>query len=539
MKVKTTKDGLLSSVRQLTREKWQLGATIFAGKMIGLGLIVFAMMTLPGIFGTKAHAAAEVYTAHETSLINTVNTVWTLVAAFLVFGMQAGFVMLEAGFARKRETVNVLMECVFDTCLCGILFYAVGYAFMFGHGNGFIGWGGLGADGKTITNWFFLQNTPLTYEGTGIPVLAHWIFQYAFADTCSTIVSGAMIGRTSFRGDILYSIGITGFIYPIIGHWAWGPDGFLALMGTAGNFLPSLGQGFRDFAGSTVVHTIGGMASLAGAIVLGPRLGRIFARDNKEKGGLPPGHNLLVAAVGGFILWFGWYGFNPGSTLSAMDGQGIGRVAANTTLAACSAGFTAMLAALWWGPTKGKFDLAFTVNGFLAGLVAITCPCYWVSPLGALMLGAVAGFIVFAGVYIFEWFRIDDPVGAVSVHGLSGIWGTLSLGLFASGQYGATGPTGADNSAPVAGLFYGGGTHVLVAQAIGTFTIAIAVFVVTFVMMFIINKLPNPWRLRVEEHGEAGVGGLDVFDHGIEVYPPQEDEVSLSGLFETGAKVTA
>lgn len=539
MKVNITKEGLLSSVRQLTREKWQLGATIFAGKMIGLGLIIFAMMTLPGIFGTKAHAAAEVYTAHETSMINTVNTVWTLVAAFLVFGMQAGFVMLEAGFARKRETVNVLMECVFDTCLCGILFYAVGYAFMFGNGNGFIGWGGLGADGKTITNWFFLQNTPLTYGTTGIPILAHWIFQYAFADTCSTIVSGAMIGRTSFRGDILYSIGITGFIYPIIGHWAWGPDGFLALMGTAGNFLPSLGQGFRDFAGSTVVHTIGGMASLAGAIVLGPRIGRIFARDDKAKGGLPPGHNLLVAAVGGFILWFGWYGFNPGSTLSAMDGQGIGRVAANTTLAACSAGFTAMLAALWWGPTKGKFDLAFTVNGFLAGLVAITCPCYWVSPFGAIMLGGVAGFIVFAGVYIFEWFRIDDPVGAVSVHGLNGIWGTLSLGLFASGQYGVTGPTGADNSAPVTGLFYGGGTSVLTAQAIGTFTIAIAVFVVTFVMMFIINKLPNPWRLRVEEHGEVGVGGLDVFDHGIEVYPPQEDEVSLSGLFDTGAKVTA
>ena len=539
MKVQSTKDSLFSSVRQLTREKWKLGATIFAGKMIGLALIIFAMMSLPGIFGTKAHAAAETYTTHETSMINTVNTIWTLVAAFLVFGMQAGFVMLEAGFARKRETVNVLMECVFDTCLCGILFYAVGYAFMFGHGNGFIGWGGLGSDGKTITNWFFLQNTPLTYEATGIPILAHWIFQYAFADTCSTIVSGAMIGRTSFRGDILYSIGITGFIYPIIGHWAWGPDGWLALMGTAGNFLPALGQGFRDFAGSTVVHTIGGMASLAGAIVLGPRLGRIFARDNKEKGGLPPGHNLLVAAVGGFILWFGWYGFNPGSTLSAMDGQGIGRVAANTTLAACSAGFTAMLAALWWGPTKGKFDLAFTVNGFLAGLVAITCPCYWVSPFGALMLGAVAGFIVFGGVYLFEWFRIDDPVGAVSVHGLNGIWGTLSLGLFASGQFGVTGPTGADNSAPVTGLFYGGGTHVLAAQALGTFTIAAAVFAISFVMMFVINKLPNPWKLRVEEHGEIGVGGLDVFDHGIEVYPPQDEEVSLSGLFETGAKVTA
>src|SRR3569833_2782353 len=404
MKVRFTKDGLLSSVRQLTRDKWRLGATIFAGKMIGLGLVIFAMMSLPGIFGTKAHAAAETYTAHETSLINTVNTVWTLVAAFLVFGMQAGFVMLEAGFARKRETVNVLMECIFDTCLCGILFYAVGYAFMFGNGNGFIGWHGGPSVQGSGGSWFFLQNTPATYGSTGIPVIAHWLFQYAFADTCSTIVSGAMIGRTSFRGDILYSIGITGFIYPIIGHWAWGPDGWLAFMGSIGNFFESLGQGFRDFAGSTVVHTIGGIASLAGAIVLGPRLGRIFKRDDKEKGGMPPGHNMLVAAVGTFILWFGWYGFNPGSTLSAMDIQGIGRVATNTTLAACAGGMFAMIAALWWGDTKGKFDLGFTLNGCLGGLVAITCPCYWVSPLGATILGGIAGLVVFGGMYLFEYF---------------------------------------------------------------------------------------------------------------------------------------
>jgi Amt family ammonium transporter len=541
MKVKSPKFNLLSSLRQLTREKWALGATILTGKMIGLGLVLVAMMTIPGLLPTAAHAAVAPAkpTDLETSMMNSINTVWTLVAAFLVFGMQAGFVMLEAGFARKRETVNVLMECVFDTCLCGILFYAIGYAFMFGNGNGFIGWGGLGADGKTITNWFFLQNTPATYGSTGIPVLAHWIFQYAFADTCSTIVSGAMIGRTSFRGDILYSIGITGFIYPIIGHWAWGPDGFLVTMGAPGGLFPTLGNSFRDFAGSTVVHTIGGIASLAGAIVLGPRLGRIFKRDDKVKGGMPPGHNMLVAAVGTFILWFGWYGFNPGSTLSAMDMQGIGRIAANTTLAACTGGMIAMLAGLWWGGTKGKFDLGFTLNGLLGGLVAITCPCYWVSPLGACLLGAVAGLVVFGGMYLIEWFRIDDPVGAVSVHGFCGIWGTLSLGLFASGQYGATGPAGADNSAPVTGLFYGGGFKVLEAQFVGSATITIATFVVAFAMMYIINKLPNPWRLRVEEHGEAGVGGLDVFDHGMEVYPPQDDDISLSGLFDKGVKLPA
>jgi Amt family ammonium transporter len=540
MKAKREKFNLISAFRGLTREKWALGVTILTGKMIGLSIVVAAMMFIPGLLSTSAHAAAPVKpTDLETSMMNSINTVWTLIAAFLVFGMQAGFVMLEAGFARKRETVNVLMECIYDTCLCGILFYAVGYAFMFGHGNGFIGWGGLGSDGKTITNWFFLQNTPLTYETTGIPILAHWIFQYAFADTCSTVVSGAMIGRTSFRGDILYSIGITGFIYPIIGHWAWGPDGFLATMGATGGFLPTLGNGFRDFAGSTVVHTIGGIASLAGAIVLGPRIGRIFARDDKAKGGMPPGHNMPLAAFGTFLLWFGWYGFNPGSTLSAMDMQGIGRIAANTTIAACTGGMAAMLAALWWGSTKGKFDLGYTLNGVLAGLVAITCPCYWVSPLGAALLGVVAGFVVYAGMNLIEWLRIDDPVGAVSVHGFAGIWGTLSLGLFASGQFGATGPTGADNSAPVTGLFYGGGASVLEAQAIGTFTIAIAVFVVTIIMMYIINKLPHPWRLRVEEHGETGIGGLDIFDHGIEAYPLQDEDINISDLFDKKTPVTA
>src|SRR5215469_7060105 len=303
MKVNIRKFNLPDSVRQLKRSNWRLGATIFGGKIIGLGLVVLAILTLPGLLHSTAHAATPAKpTDLETSMMNSIDTVWTLVAAFLVFAMQAGFTMLEIGFARKRETVNILMECIFDTCLCGILFYACGYAFMFSSGNGFIGY-----------HWFFLQGTPDLYPGTGVPVIAHWIFQYAFADTCSTIVSGAMIGRTGFRGDILYSIGITGFIYPIIGHWAWGPDGWLALMGTKGNFFESLGQGLRDFAGSTVVHTIGGVASLAGAIVLGPRIGRIFQRDDKEKGGMPPGHNMLVAAVGTFILWFGWYGFNPGS----------------------------------------------------------------------------------------------------------------------------------------------------------------------------------------------------------------------------------
>lgn len=487
-------------------EKVRFLATYMAGKAIGVALlflvyIVFQAMSAP------AHAA-ETYTAHETTFMNTANTVWTLLGAFLVFGMQPGFVMLEAGFARSRETVNILMECIFDTCLCGLTFWAFGYAFMFSEGNPFVG-----------TRWFFLAGAPDTYGSTGIPLLAHWIFQFAFADTCSTITSGAMIGRTSFRGDILYSIGTTGFIYPIFGHWAWGPDGWLATMGTAGHMLPSIGTSFRDFAGSTVVHTIGGVISLAGALALGPRLGRIFKRDNPERGGQFPPHNLVYAAVGAFILWFGWYGFNPGSTLSAIDMQGIGRVAANTTLAACSGGMIAMCIALWMGPTKGKFDLGFSVNGLLGGLVAITAPCYWVSPLGAILIGFAAGTIVYFGVYFVEWLRIDDPVGAVTVHGFCGIWGTLAIGLFACGKYGLTGPTGADDSSPVTGLFYGGGSQVLLAQVIGSFAITVCTFIVAFAMMKVLRALPEPWNLRVEAEGERGSGGLDVFEHGIEAYP--------------------
>src|SRR5437588_2651883 len=249
-------------------------------------------------------------------------------------------------------------------------------------------------------------------------------------------------------------------------------------MGSDGNCLPTLGTGFHDFAGSTVVHTIGGFIALAGAIALGPRLGRQLKR---EGGGPMLPHELVMAASGGLLLWFGWYGFNPGSTLSAMDFEGIGRVATNTTLAACAAGLTAMAYAY---VQSEKWDVSFTVNGFLAGLVAVTCPCYWVSPTGSILLGGVAGVLVVLGVELLEWLRIDDPIGAVPVHGFCGIWGTLSLGLFACGQYGATGAAGPDNTAPLTGLFYGGGTSVLAAQAIGSLIITASTFAVALAVMY-------------------------------------------------------
>jgi Amt family ammonium transporter len=480
---------------------------LMGGKIIGLALLLSMMAVfLPPVLHAQAGAASPE--------INALNTVWVLLAAFLVFCMQVGFVMLEAGFARSRESINILVEGIVDTCICGVLFWAWGFAFMFEPGNGFIG-----------TTGFFLKGLPETYGSTGIPLLAFWVFQFAFADTCSTITSGAMVGRCGFVGDILYSIGVTGFIYPIIGHWGWGPDGWLAVRSVA----------FRDFAGSTIVHSIGGAISLIGAIALGPRLGRVFRRDG---GGPPLPHNIILGAVGGLILWFGWYGFNPGSTLSALDLQGISRVSFNTTLAACSGGLVAIAYAYM---RTQKWDLGITVNGFLAGLVAITCPCYWVSPTGSFFIGLVAGVAVIWATDALEYLRIDDPIGAVPVHLVCGIWGTLSLGLFATGAYGLPTPTGVDSSVVVKGLFYGGGAAQLMAQAIGSASVVFATLAASVVLMYAVKATGT---LRVSAEGE--IEGLDLHEHGMVAYPemvihgssmvPHE---SSGGAVPMGARVPA
>ena len=479
---------------------------LLGGKMLGLLILYGVILAVPAYFGGHLHAdvtpTAQAVGATASAAapapapvpdppyVNPINTMWVLVTAFLVFFMQAGFMFLEAGFARTRETVNVLLEGIVDTCLCGLLFYAWGFAWMFGAGNGFIG-----------NQYYFLQNIPLTYGSCGVATLAVFLFQFAFADTCSTITSGAMVGRTGFVGDLLYSFGVSGFIYPILGHWAWGPDGWL------NNIQPAA---FHDFAGSTVVHTIGGMVALAGAIALGPRLGRKFKRDG---GGPMPGHDMTIAAVGGVILWFGWYGFNPGSTLSAMDFIGIARVATNTTLAACAGGLTPMF---YLYPRLKKWDAGISINGFLGGLVAITCPCYWVSPLGAIIIGAVAGLVVVWAMDLLEHLRIDDPVGAWPVHGACGIWGTWSLGLLATGEFGASTTTGADNSAGsvVSGLFYGGGWHQFEAQVIGNAAIGGAALLVGLALMYAVKMTGT---LRVSREGE--LEGLDIHEHGGVAYP--------------------
>lgn len=478
----------------------RLIAVIMSGKMLGIGILLGAVKGLGWYFSSAAGASPLVsdVAVQAKDIVSPVNTIWVLVTAFLVFFMQAGFMGLEAGFARSRETVNVLMECVFDTCLCGVLYWAIGFAFQFGAGNGLIG-----------HQYFFLHGMTDAYGSTQVSFLAFFLFQFAFADTASTVTSGAMVGRTGFKGDILYSICVSGFIYPIFGHWVWGPGGWLG--NTMGWFNGWTGHAvFRDFAGSTVVHTVGGFIALAGCIALGPRLGRTFKRDG---GGPLAPHDLTWGAIGGVILWFGWYGFNPGSTLSAMDWVGIGRVAANTTLAACAAG---LVGVIFVYPRSKKWDLGMSVNAFLGGLVAITCPCYWVSPAGALMIGAVAGIVVPLGVDFMEWKRWDDPIGAVAVHGFAGIWGTLSLGLFATGQYGVPTATGTDTSTVVRGLFYGGGGEQLFAQFIGSATCVVVVTSVALLIMYLIKKIPGTWTLRVTKDGE--LEGLDLHEHGTAAY---------------------
>ena len=472
---------------------------VLGGKLLGVLSLLGLMKGFAWYFESAAGATPMAQVAHKAGdFVSPINTVWVLVTAFLVFFMQAGFMALEAGFARSRETVNILLECVFDTCLCGILWWAIGFAFMFGEGNGIIG-----------HQFFFLHGMTDAYGTTGVAFLAFFLFQFAFADTASTITSGAMVGRTGFKGDILYSTCVSGFIYPIFGHWVWGPGGWLAT--TMGWFHGLSGDAvFRDFAGSTVVHTVGGFIALAGCIVLGPRLGRKFKRDG---GGPTPPHDLTMGAIGGVILWFGWYGFNPGSTLSAMDWTGIGRVATNTTLAACAGG---LIAVLFVYPRSKKWDLGMSVNGFLGGLVAITCPCYWVSPFAAVVIGAVAGIVVPLGVDFMEHRRWDDPIGAVAVHGFCGIWGTLSLGLLAAGKYGIPTADGVDKTVVVKGLFYGGGTDQLVAQLIGSAACVIVVFSVALIVMRVIRTIRGSWNLRISKDGE--LEGLDIHEHGTPAY---------------------
>lgn len=421
------------------------------------------LLFLPLLLLISVNASAQ--TTAESNAI-AIDTIWVLLGTVLVFFMQAGFTMVEAGFTRAKNAGNIIMKNLLDFAAGSLIYWAIGFAFMFGAGNQFIG-----------TNGFFLQNA-FSNLGLDIPVAAFFIFQTVFAATAATIVSGAMAERTNFAGYLAYSVVITGFIYPVVGHWIWG-----------GGWLGSLG--FIDFAGSTVVHSVGGWAALAGAIVLGPRIGK-YNQDGSPNA--LPGHNLLMAALGVFILWFGWFGFNAGSTIAGTD-LSIADIAVTTNLAAAAGAVMAMITS-WI--KYGKADVSMTLNGALAGLVGITAGTANVSSAGAVIIGSIAGIIVIYAVEFFDKIHVDDPVGAIAVHGICGAFGTAAVGIFALEE----------------GLLYGGGLAQLGIQLLGI----VGVFIWTFPLAFILFKaIDAVIGLRVSRHDE--LEGLDSSEHDTVSYP--------------------
>ena len=418
----------------------------------------------------------------DTSIIpalSGLDTMWVLTAAFMVFFMQAGFGMVEAGFIRAKNACNILTKNFMDYCTASIMFFLVGYAFMFGGGdNGFIGTSGFGMVDVATENGGALA-VP------SVSVWAFWLFQAAFCGAAATIVAGAMAERMKFSAHLLYTIVISAIVYPIIGHWVWG-GGWLSEMG------------FSDFAGSTVVHATGGWAAFIGALLLGPRIGK-YNGNGKVKA--IAGHSIPLAALGVFILWFGWFGFNPGSTLG-VEGQEslVGLIAINTNLAAAAGAIVAM-ATVWI--LYGKPDLSMTMNGALAGLVAVTAPCAFIDPWAAICIGAVGGVVVVFGVWLLDKIRVDDPVGAVSVHGMNGIWGTLAVGIFGKESLGLASD----------GLLYGGGFKQLGIQALGTFACA-GFALVAMGLVFLLIKSTVGLRVSREEE----LRGLDIGEHGMESY---------------------
>ncbi len=402
-----------------------------------------------------------------TTLAASVDTFWILITGALVFFMQAGFALVEAGFTRSKNTTNILFKNLMDFCIGSVGFWIIGYGIMFGSGNGFFGAFEFGAD--------------VNHAPAGIPNLAFFFFQLVFAATAATIVSGAMAERTKFVSYLVYSAIISLVIYPVSGHWIWG-----------GGWLSQLAVPFHDFAGSTVVHSLGGWLALTGAIVLGPRIGKY---KNGRVNAIP-GHSLVLGALGVFILWLGWFGFNPGSTLNISSSSELVANIFVTTNAAAATGGIATLIITWF--RYGKPGLSMSLNGVLAGLVAITAGCDAVTPGAAMLIGLMAGtLVVFAVEFLDKIVKVDDPVGAVSVHGICGAFGTLAVGLFAKDG----------------GLFYGGGIGLLTTQAIGVISVAAWGIGTGFILF---NIIKYTMGLRVTKKEEEN--GLDYYEHGESAY---------------------
>ncbi len=409
--------------------------------------------------------------ASQVSPLDPLSTLWVLVAAVLVFFMQAGFSVLETGLIRTKNAGNVLMKNLLDFAFATLAYFLFGYAIMYGGGGRFLGTRG----------WLLFGVDPVR---DGLPVEVFWLFQAVFAGTAATIVSGVVAERMRFSAYLAYSFLISAFIYPVVGHWVWG-----------GGWLADLG--FYDFAGSTVVHSVGGVAGLVGAALLGPRIGKFNADGSANVIGA---HSLPLASLGVFILWFGWFGFNAGSALGMGDPALVGRVAINTTLAPAISTVTVMVTS-WI--KYGKPDLLLALNGSLAGLVAITAPCAAVSPGAALWIGASAGVLVVYGIEWIDKLGVDDAVGAVAVHGICGVWGTLAVGLWGSVALGA----------PSDGLFLGGGFGAVGTQLLGVFA---CVSFTAAAMWVVFKAIDSVVGLRVSH--ETELRGLDIDEHGVESY---------------------
>ncbi len=408
-----------------------------------------------------------VTTIEQSELISAIDTVWVSLCAAIIFFMEAGFALLEAGFVRAKNAMSIIAKVIMDIAFGGLAFYIVGFGIAYGASNGWFAFdtGITDADlglGLTVSNKLF------------------WFIQLGFAIAAISIVSGAVAERMKVWAYAIFVVIFCGIMYPLAANWIWNPNGWLAL------------RGFNDFAGSAAVHAMGGFAALAAAIVLGPRLGK-YGQDGEPVA--IPGHNLPLAAVGGFILWFGWFGFNPGSTLGAVGNwELIGTVATNTFLASAAGGISTMFYTYF---KYGQIDITMTINGVLAGLVAITAGCNVVGPDAALLIGIIAGVLVDVAVILIDKIKIDDPVGAIAVHGVNGLFGTIAVGLFASDG----------------GLFFGGGTALLITQCLGVLVIGAFSFTITYVIMTVMKKTIG---IRVSRSEETA--GIDAVSFGVEAY---------------------
>ena len=412
-------------------------------------------------------SALSTITVEQPQLINAIDTIWVAICGAIIFFMEGGFALLEAGFVRSKNAMSIIAKVIIDVTFGGIAFYIIGFGIAYGNSNG----------------WFAFDTGITTKDlGLGLTVSnkLFWFIQLGFAIAAISIVSGAVAERMKIWSYAIYVFIFCAVMYPLVANWVWNPNGWLAL------------RGFNDFAASAAVHAMGGFSALAAAIVLGPRIGKY--RKNGEVNAIP-GHNLPLAAIGAFILWFGWFGFNPGSTLGAVGNwELIGTVATNTFLASAAGGISTMFYTYF---RYGQIDITMTINGVLAGLVAITAGCNVVGPNAAIIIGLIAGVLVDIAVLYIDKLKIDDPVGAIAVHGVNGFFGALAVGLFATDG----------------GLFFGGGTAMLATQALGVLVIGAFGFVLTFILMKIMQKT---FGIRISKVEESA--GIDAVSFGVEAY---------------------